>query len=274
MRCCLFQEDPPGRKAFLDGLENFEVELDNIDINGTDIDTLISSFGKIVKGFQLRNEHIANKFDELSDSVDEQLETNIMALVEEMEIMKEKVNTTTKLNEEKDNIIVTLENDSSVLLSACTDSTGELQNEVDRNLGLLGSNSEVENHTAHEQAGLYKNSKYADASRNLISASRKVQIFIKQFGFESEQVAATIGDMQNKLKESTTALELVTDERDLNKNRVLQLESDVQLLQQACSELEDKLEGCRALENKLNDKEVEISSMHSALLAKEEGKQC
>ncbi|KAK7306206.1 hypothetical protein VNO77_44132 [Canavalia gladiata] len=65
------QENPLVRNAFLDGLENFEVELDNREIAGADIDTIISSFGKIVKGFQLRNKHIADKFDEFSDSIDE-----------------------------------------------------------------------------------------------------------------------------------------------------------------------------------------------------------
>ncbi|RHN58480.1 hypothetical protein MtrunA17_Chr4g0002891 [Medicago truncatula] len=64
------EEDPPVRKSFSDGLEKFEVELDNREINGIDIDTIISSFGKIVKGFQLRNEHIADKFDDFSDSID------------------------------------------------------------------------------------------------------------------------------------------------------------------------------------------------------------
>lgn len=284
MQCCLLQEDPPVRKAFSDGLENSEVELDTGEISGTDIDTIISSFGKIVKGFQLRNKHIADKFDEFSDSIDEfisplhekllETETNVMAIVEHMEIMKEKANTIEKLKEEKDNIIATLENDISVLLSACTDSTSELQNEVDKNLGQLGSSAEVEklNHEADEQAEHHENSKYADASRKLINASRKVQSLIRQFEFKSEQVAATVGDLQNKLNETTDAFELVTDERDLNKNRVLQLESDIQLLRSACSELKDKLEGYNALEENLKEKEAEI--MQGVLLAKEEGKQC
>ena len=62
--CCLFQENPLMRETFLDGPENFEVELDITEIDGADIDTIISSFGKIVKGFQSRNKHIADKFHE------------------------------------------------------------------------------------------------------------------------------------------------------------------------------------------------------------------
>ncbi|TKY47720.1 restin-like [Spatholobus suberectus] len=278
----VIEENPLVRKTFLDGPENFEVELDNTEIDDADIDTIISSFGKIVKGFQLRNKHIADKFDEFSDCMDELisplheklLETEAISTtaVENMEIMKEEANTMEKLKEQQENIIATLENNISVLLSACTDSTIALESEVDKNLGRPGSTSEVEklNLEAGAQAEHHKNSKYGEATHNLMNASRKAQTLIRQFECRSEEVAATIEDLQNKLKETTVAFELVTDERDLNKNRVLQLESDIQSLQSACSEFKDKLEGYHALEEKLEKKEAEISSMHSALLAKEE----
>ncbi|XP_004502344.1 trans-Golgi network-localized SYP41-interacting protein 1 isoform X2 [Cicer arietinum] len=276
------EEDPLVRKLFSDGHEKFEVELDNRDIDGIDIDTIISSFGKIVKGFQLRNEHFADKFDEFSNAIDDfisplhgkllETETNILAIVEHMEIMKEKENSVQKLNEEKDNIIASLEDDISLLLSACTDSTSELQNEVHQNLEQLGSTFEVEklNHEADEQVEHHKNNKYADASKKLMNASGKVQTLIRQFKFKIEQVDATIRDLQNKLNETTVAFELVTEERDLNKNRALRLESDIQSLQRACSELKDTAEGYHVLEEKLKEKDAEISSMHSTLLAKEE----
>ncbi|AES72106.1 TGN-related, localized SYP41-interacting protein, putative [Medicago truncatula] len=276
------EEDPPVRKSFSDGLEKFEVELDNREINGIDIDTIVSSFGKIVKGFQMRNEHIADKFDEFSDSIDAfisplhgkllETESNIMAIVEHVEGMKEKANSVTKLNEEKDNIIAALENDISLLLSACTDSTSELQKEVHQNLGQLGSTFEVEklNHNADEQVEHYKNNAYADASRKLINASGEVQTLIRQFKFKSEQVDATVRDLQTKLNETTVAFELATEEKDLNMNKVLQLESDIQSLENACTELKDKVEHYHILEEKLKDKEAEISSMHSASLKKEE----
>ncbi|KAK2443517.1 myosin-11 [Trifolium repens] len=276
------EEDPPVRKSISDGLENFEVELDNGEFNGIDIDTIISSFGKIVKGFQLRNKHIADRFDVFSDSIDDfispihgkllETESNIVAIVEHMEVMREKANSVTKLNEEKDSTIAALENDINLLLSACTDSTSELQNEVHQNLGQLGSTFEVEklNHEADEQVEHNKNNKYADVSRKLINASGKVQTLIKQFKFKSEQVDATVRDLQTKLNETTVAFELATEERDLNKDRVMQLESDIQSLQSTCSELKHKVEGYDVLEEELKEKEEKISSMHSALLAKEE----
>nr|KYP75725.1 hypothetical protein KK1_019925 [Cajanus cajan] len=284
--CCLFQENPLVGKTFLDGLETFEIELDNREVEGADIDTIISLFENIAKGFHFRNKHIADKFDEFSDSMDEfisplhekllETETISTAIVGHMEIMKEKTNTMEKLKEDQENIIATLENNVSVLLSACIDSTVALQTEVDKNLGQAGSISDVKlNLEAGAQEEHQKNSKYVEATQNLMNASRKAQTLIEQFKCRSEQVDATIEDLQNKLKETTDAFKLVTDERDLNKNRVLELESDIQALQSACvqnacSELKDKSEGYHALEEKLEEKEAEISSMHNALLAKEE----
>ncbi|OIW14647.1 hypothetical protein TanjilG_32989 [Lupinus angustifolius] len=236
----MMKEDALVRKAFLDGFENFEVEFDNREIDGTDINTLISSVGKVVKGFQLRNKYIADKFDEFSDSLDEvisplrekllETETTIMTIVEDVEVMKDKTSISEKLKEEKENVIATLENNISLLLSACTDATSDLQIEK--------LNPEVD-----AQSELQKNSNYVETTEN---------------------------ELRNKLKEATDAFELVTDERDLHKNRVLQLESDIQLLQNDCSELRNNLEGYHALEEKLKEKEVEVSSLHSTLLAKDQ----
>ncbi|KAF1864379.1 hypothetical protein Lal_00022037 [Lupinus albus] len=232
------KEDALVRKAFLDGFENFEVEFDNREIDGTDINTLISSVGKVVKGFQLRNKYIADKFDEFSDSLDEiisplrekllETETTVMTVVEDVEVMKDKESILEKLKEEKENVIATLENNISLLLSACTDATSDLQ-------------IEKLNPEADAQPELQKNSNYMEATEKLKTASKKAQTLIRQFESRSEQEAVTIKDLQSKLKETTGAFELVTDERDLNKSRVLQLESDIQILQDDCSELRNKL---------------------------------
>ncbi|QCE13130.1 hypothetical protein DEO72_LG11g123 [Vigna unguiculata] len=278
----VMEENTLLRKTFLDGPQNFEVELDNTEIDGADIDTIILSFGKIVKAFELSYKHIADKFDEFSDSMDEfisplhekllETETISETIVQNMESMKEEANTMKKLKEEQENIIATLQNNISVLLSACTDSTIALESEVDKNLGLLDSIPEVEklNLEAGVQADHHKNSKYVEATHKLFSTSRKAQALIRQFECRSEQLGATIEDLQNKLKEATVAFELVTGDRDLNKSRVSLLESDIQSLQSACSELKDKLESYHALEEQLKEKEADISSMRNALLAKEE----
>ncbi|MED6198633.1 hypothetical protein PIB30_118873 [Stylosanthes scabra] len=81
--------------------------------------------------------------------------------------------------------------------------------------------------------------------------------------------AAKIEDLQNKLEETTAAFEMAADERDINRNRILQLESDVKEIQSSCNELTNTLEGHLALEEKLKEKEAEILSLNNTLSAKE-----
>ncbi|KAL1289882.1 golgin subfamily B member 1 isoform X1 [Arachis ipaensis] len=257
------------REELLDSLENFDVELDNREMNGADIDTVVSSFSTIVKGFQLRNKHIAEKFDELSNSIDEftsplhekllDTETKIMTVVENMQTMKEKENTIEKLLEEKDNIISSLENDIGVLLSACTDATGELQFEVDKSLQQLGSISEVENlnHETDEQAEHHKDRIYAEASQKLKNASRKARTLIRHFENQSEHVAVAIENLQIKLKETTAAFERTLDERDANTARIeglqIELKEIKDSLERATNERDANAAKIEALENKLKE---------------------
>ncbi|MED6220444.1 hypothetical protein PIB30_117672 [Stylosanthes scabra] len=257
------------REELLDSLENFDVELDNEEINGTDIDTIVSSFVTFVKGYQLRNKHIAEKFDELSSSIDDftspvhekllETETKIMTVVENMQTMKEKENTMEKLREEKDNIIFTLENDIGMLLSACTDATGELQLEVDKSLRQLGSISEVENlnHVTDEQAEHRKNSIYAEASQKLKNTSRKAQALIRHFVRQSEHVAVTIENLQINLKETTAAFESTVDERDTNNARIeglqIELKEITDALERATNERDENAATIEALQKKLKE---------------------
>lgn len=84
--------------------------------------------------------------------------------------------------------------------------------------------------------------------------------------------AATVEELQNKLKQSITSLEKAIEERDLNQDRVSKLESEVEELQTSCSELRLKLNDSHSKEDKLKEREAEISSLSNTLLMKEKGK--
>lgn len=270
------------RKESFDGIENFDLEVDTGVINDTDIDNLVSKFGKFVKGFQLRNKRIADRFDDLSSSVDEfisllqtkllETETDVRSVFERFETLDEKINTGESLREEQENTIATLENDITVLLSACTKASSELLSEVPNSLVEPGSMPEIMNLDADALATYHQNNKYKETARKLITATRKAQDMIKQLEFRSKEVDTVIEDLQNQLNKTRAASEKVVEERDLSQNRVVQLESDVQVLQNSCIELRNDLESYHALEEKLKEKEAEISSLHSALSTKQEGK--
>ncbi|KAF7813649.1 golgin subfamily B member 1-like isoform X1 [Senna tora] len=274
------EEDPLVRTASFDGIENFDVEVDSRVIDDTDIDNMISLFGKIVKGFQLRNKLIADRFDDFSDSIDQiisllqkkllETETDILSISEHTETLKEKVHTSESLREEQENTIATLENDIRVLLDACTNASSELQFEVYNNLVEPGPISEIMNLDADALAKHHRHSKYLETAQKLMTAARKAQNLIEQFELRSKEVDTTIGDLQSQLNETRSASEKVIEERDLSQRRVLELESEIQVLQNSCSELRDNLEGYHALEEKLKEKEAEISSLYSALSVKQE----
>ncbi|KAK4283509.1 hypothetical protein QN277_000452 [Acacia crassicarpa] len=274
------QEAPLVRKASFGGIENYDVEVDSRLVNGTDIDDLISQFGNIVKGFQLRNKLIADRFDDFSDSIDKlisllktkllEAETDVISILKHLEVLKEKVNAGENLEAEQEKTIANLENDITIFLSAFADASHELQSVVHENLVEPGPISETMNLDADALAKYNQDSKYMDTARKLMSASRKAQYLIKHFEFRTRELNSTVEDLLNKLKETRAASEEVIKERDLSQNRVLQLESDIQVLQNSCSELRNNLEGHHALEETLKEKEKEISSLSSALSMKQE----
>ncbi|KAI9080850.1 hypothetical protein K1719_037159 [Acacia pycnantha] len=274
------QEDPLVRKASFGGIENYDVEVDSRLINGTDIDDVISQFGNIVKGFQLRNKLIADRFDDFSDSIDKlisllqtkllETETDVISILKHLENLKDKANAGENLEAEQENTVANLENDITILFSACADASRELQSVVHENLVEPGPISETMNLDADALAKYNQDSKYMDTAQKLMSASRKAQYLIKHFGFRSKELNRTVEDLLNKLKETRAASEEVIKERDLSQNRVLQLESDIQVLQNSCSDLGNNLEGHHALEETLKEKEKEISSLYSALSTKQE----
>ncbi|XP_015894523.3 trans-Golgi network-localized SYP41-interacting protein 1 isoform X2 [Ziziphus jujuba] len=72
------------------------------------------------------------------------------------------------------------------------------------------------------------------------------------------------------LKQVGTNYEKAIEERDLKQNRVSKLEADVEVLQNSCSELRLKLEDYQAEEDKLKEREAEVSSLLNSLTRKEQ----
>ncbi|XP_054807240.1 trans-Golgi network-localized SYP41-interacting protein 1-like [Prosopis cineraria] len=276
-------EDLLVRKDLSNGIERFDDKSENSEINDADIDGIISLFGKLVKEFQVRNKLIAEKFDAFSVCIDElvtllsaklqELKTDVETTFKYMETLKEKANTMEILRDKKEKTIDTLENDIEILMSACIDSTRELQIEIERHVMESDSNFEVEKFKNEKdvQESNQQNNKYMEAAQKLINATRITQTFLKQFELRSKEVAATVEDLQNRLNGTRVDLDMVVEERDLNQNRSVQLESDIQVLRSSSRELRNDLADYHALQDKLKEKETEILSLHSTLSAKEQG---
>jgi predicted RNase H-like nuclease (RuvC/YqgF family) len=293
----LFQDNSHVTKPFSDNIDNIvNVEIDNNWVSDANGDNISSRFRKTVEGFQSKNKILADKFEGFSSLVDEfiavlfrklqAVEDGVVAIVEHIESSKQKTKNLEMYKQEQETTISMLEDDVKTLLSLCTDATRELQFQVKNNLLELSYVPELErlNHSlilemteSDGDASIVMQQgvdgrKHLEAANKLLLATRKAQALIKQFESTSNMAVATIEELQNKLKESRKGFEKAMEERDLNQNMVSKMEADVEVLQNSCSELRLKLEDYQTKEDKLKEREAEVSSLYTTLLMKEQGK--
>ncbi|XP_059633606.1 trans-Golgi network-localized SYP41-interacting protein 1 isoform X2 [Cornus florida] len=289
------EEDSFVSKLISAGLDDIgKFEMDNGVVDAADGDDIPSYFRKAVDGFHLRNRILADKVEGFSTTLDEL----IVALLTKLQATRDKVINTFKhmksLNEkvknmeldrhEQENTIAMLENDITILLSACSNATQDLENETQNHPLELSSASELEKLNQcsitevrkvvgdavaeHQQSP--NRSKYVQTAEKLLFSATKVRAIIKQFENTRNVSANATEDLQNNLKETRKTLENAIDERAVIQNRVSELENDVEALQNSCSEMRLKLESYEAIEDKLKEREAELSSLYNSSLMKEQ----
>ncbi|KAL6969338.1 hypothetical protein U1Q18_029054 [Sarracenia purpurea var. burkii] len=276
--------------SVLDNIAN--VDTDNCKGNAEDGDSFESYFRKQVEGFHFRNKIIADKVECFSTFLDEfiaALMTKLRATrdklavkLEEMKSLKQRVNNLEMLKQAQESRIVILENDITTLLSVCGHATQELEIEVENSPMELSSAPELEKlnnlftevrevseDAVEENPQMFDSSKCIKTAKNLLLAARKVGALSKEFENVKNVSAAAIKDLENELSETKLTLENAIQERDLNQNRLSKLERDLEAIQTSYQEMRFELEDYQAKEDKLNDREAEISSLQTNLLMKE-----
>ncbi|KAK4842533.1 hypothetical protein QYF36_023243 [Acer negundo] len=271
------------------------IEIENGEMNVEDADSIHSYFRKTAEEFQLRNKILGDKFEGFSSSLDEiialmlrklqRTKDEVIRTMQNMESLKQNVKSMETYQQEQEQASTMLENDVTVLLSACSDATRELQFEVKNDLLDLHSVPELDKlknaHLQYEREvdgdGIAKHqksflsNKYAESAEKLLFSLRKTQTVTKLFESTSAVAGSKIQDLQQKLLETTTAFEKTIEERDLYQNKVSKLETEVDALQDSCKELRLKVEDYQAKEEKLKEKDSEISLLHNSLSMKEQG---
>ncbi|XVF85128.1 hypothetical protein PTKIN_Ptkin17bG0093400 [Pterospermum kingtungense] len=273
----------------IDNIVNFQMENDEANaINDNDVS---SCFRRVSEGFQLQNKILADRFEVFSTFLDESIallleklqvtEDEVKSMVENMESLKQNVKKLEMSEQEKEKAIAMLENDVAILLSACTDATGDLQFEVKNSLIELSSVPGLEklNHGLHPEAGEFigdniarqefDSSRYAQTTEKLLTATRKVQRLAKFFETTSKTVATVIHDLQKELEDARRTSEKAIEERDAYQSRVFKLESEIEELEDSCREMRLEVEGYQADEERWKEKEAELLSLHNSLLMKE-----
>ncbi|XP_022966704.1 centrosomal protein of 135 kDa [Cucurbita maxima] len=270
-----------------------EIESGKVVVEG-DAGNISSSFRKIMEGIWLKNERFTDYFEGFSSSMNgfmadllkkvEATREEVVFVCGHVESLKEMVKNLEMYKQEQENTKVMLEDDVSLLLSACVEATKELQFEMTNHLLLLDSIPELDNlkdsipmessetngASAAESPANSTRSKSAAAAEKLLAASRKVQSMVKQFESVIKGAAARIQDTQHILEITEATTEKVREERDLNKIMVVKLEADLQLLQNSCDDLKRQLEACQANKEELKEREAEVSSLYSSLVKEQE----
>ncbi|KDP26727.1 hypothetical protein JCGZ_17885 [Jatropha curcas] len=262
-------------------------EMDNGDVNASDVDNISIYFKKIVERLKSQDTILVDNFECFSTLIAEFIEDllrkvrvtedAVTIVLEHMESMKQKIKNMELHKEEQEKTITMLETDCRVLLSACTNATSKLEFEELGSISGLEKLSpsmnlevmEVEAEDMEHQQS-FDGSRYAKMAENLVLATRKVQTLMQVFESTSNAAAATIEDLQKKLLQSREAFEKVIEERGLILDRVSELESDVETLQNSCKKLRLKTGDYQAIEEKLKEKEAELSNLHNNLLMKEQ----
>ncbi|CDY27592.1 BnaA09g28150D [Brassica napus] len=279
------EEDSTVVKSFLSGLDDsVDIELEN---NKGDVaddeDEISSSLRRIAEGVKLRNKNFEKNFGVFSTSID----TLTAALMENMtasrddvmkvmshnESLKEQVRIAEDIVREQENTISALQKDLSSLMSVCGEATSKLQSEVKNDLLEVvqfqeshnGSGTELTEHPQENHG-----SECARSVKELSSATKKACTTLKLFETTSTAAAVVIRDMENRLKETSAALEKVVVERDLNQTKVSSSEAKVESTEALCQDLKLQLEIYKAEEEKWHEKEVELSTLYDKLLVQEQ----
>ncbi|XP_065875469.1 trans-Golgi network-localized SYP41-interacting protein 1 isoform X2 [Euphorbia lathyris] len=261
------------------------IEMEDDDVNAADVDKISLSFKKIVEGFQLRDRTLMDNivgFSTFTDKFAEALlgklratKDEVTVIFEHMESVKQEMKNMEMQKEEQGKTISLLERYCEVLLSACTNATGKLQFEVKNKLLELSSipelvklndsmipEAEYVNSDEIKPQQSLDDSRYDKVAESLLLATRKTQNILKQFEGTSNAAAATIEDLQKKLGEVTEAYENSIEERGVVQMRVTELEKDLEALENSCKEMRLKTGDYQAVEEKLKEKDAEISSLH------------
>ncbi|GFZ00025.1 TGN-related, localized SYP41 interacting protein [Actinidia rufa] len=275
-----------------DGLDNIEnVEMDNGEGNVEDGNGLESSFRKTMEVFHFRNQILEGKVEAFSTSMDDFITTLLKKLqatrdelvlkLEHMKSLKEKVNSLEMGRQAQKDKITMLENEIRVLLSACTGATQELEVEVENypvelrsapeleELNLFSEVRETSGDAVAEHQLRLDTSEHVNTAKNLLLAAKKVGALAKQLENVRNESADEIKDLKDELTENRTTLANAIEEKDQYQNRLSKLESELEALQDSYQEMRFKIQDYQAKEDKLNDREAEISSFHNALLMKE-----
>lgn len=254
------------------------MEKSNDELNIVDTENIMIHFEKMVERFHLKGKTLADKFDHLSTLVDESIATLLRRLHATKEKTIDAAKYTNSLKgqledfqtdmKRQDDTIASLESDIKILLSACMDATQGLEMNVLKNVSELRSIQELVNRDGdmpmdlgpvEDDAASELSTDHVKKAEKLLLAVRQNQDLSKVFQDAISKLVSMTEDMHNELKENQLTYDEVLEERDLYKDKILKLETDLIAQQKLYNEMEIKLEEYMEREDEFRKREMDLS---------------
>lgn len=285
--CPVMEDDYSVSTLFPDGLDNaLEMEMVNGQLNAADDEHVTLNFEKTLEGLRLRDTNLAEKIGSCSGILDD----FILALLKRLQVakdgvivagelirsLKQRVNDVEMDRQAQENTVAVLESDMETLLSACAKATEELELEVQNNISELSSVSILEN-SSTELGALGQDAlidhdlkcegdKDVQTAQKLLFATGQCRNFNKHFHGMINMMVSTVEDLQNQLIETKTTCGNLLEERDLNQKKISKLETDLEVAENLCREMQLKIEDHEFRQSTLKERDMELSVAHSTSL--------
>lgn len=235
-------------------------EMLNDEINAIDGEGMFD-IEKMVKRYHLKNKTLADNFDKLSTVLDESLAALLRTLHSKKDKIVDAMKYTCSLKDHvkdieadkrrQEDTIASLESDIRILLSACTDATQGLELNVNEVVSKLKSINELVNLDGRTSTDLEEvnsdeetalASDHVKKAQKLLRATRRNQDLGVLFQDAVSKLMNMTENMQNKLREAQLTFDQILEERDLCKEKVLKLETELKEHQNLHHEMTIKLE--------------------------------
>lgn len=284
-----FWQDDSSLQITLPSGADIDLNMELLDdtVNAVDSESIMFHIGKMNEKFHLKDKMLTDKFGNLSTLMDGSIaallrrlhltKDRILSIIKYTKSLRQQVEDIKTDKQRQEDTIASLESDIRILLSACTDATQQLELNVHSNLPELRSIQDyvkkdgrisMDLRTGGEDAAAEHATNHLKMAEKLLLATRENQDLIELFQDAVNKFTNITEDMQNKMKETQLSYHEVLEERDLYKDKILKLETDLEAQKNLYHDVTVKLDDYKETEGELRKRESELS----ASLSKVHGK--
>lgn len=222
------------------------------------------SLARIAGGLHARDQLLGNYFEVFCKSLEEYIASILQSLqvirdeflhvLELDESLKLDVKKLEVHSEAQAETLISLQNETLALFSACNDATRELAELTSSEIPASALQKVAFSGGTEEDA-----SRFVIAADNLLLVAKKIKNQFQQL-LSAEKVWLTSTDvLENKLEEAELIAKTATEERSIDQKRMSTLESEFEALNELCHNLKIEVENYQAKETILREKEEQLS---------------